>query len=69
MLKTLTLILPGAAAVLAAVAAVLLSPWWWAVAVPLLLLVLVASYDLLQRRHSVLRNYPCSVTSGSLWRH
>lgn len=58
MLKVLTLILPGAAAVLAAVAAVLLSSWWWAVAVPLLLLVLVASYDLSQRRHSLLRNYP-----------
>lgn len=58
MLKALTLILPGAAAVLAAVAAVLLSPWWWAVALPLLLLVLVASYDLSQRRHSLLRNYP-----------
>lgn len=57
-LKTLTLILPGAAAALAAVGAALLSPWWWAVAAPSLLLALVASYDLLQRRHSVLRNYP-----------
>lgn len=58
MLKTiLPLVLTGVAAA-AVLAAALVSPWWWAAAGPLLLLLLVASYDLLQRRHSVLRNYP-----------
>ncbi|WP_190185796.1 FMN-binding glutamate synthase family protein [Streptomyces cirratus] len=58
MLKILLVILIGSAAVLAAVAAVLSSPWWWAVAAPLLLLAVTALHDLVQRRHSVLRNYP-----------
>ncbi|MGW4271678.1 FMN-binding glutamate synthase family protein [Streptomyces seoulensis] len=44
--------------VLAAVAAVLASPWWCLGAVPLLALGLLGAWDLLQRRHSVLRNYP-----------
>lgn len=43
---------------LAAVAAVLASPWWCFGAVPLLALGLLGACDLLQRRHSVLRNYP-----------
>ncbi|MGW4600065.1 FMN-binding glutamate synthase family protein [Streptomyces sp. NPDC004457] len=43
---------------LAAVAAVLASPWWCFGAVPLLALGLLGAWDLLQRRHSVLRNYP-----------
>ncbi|QKW24956.1 FMN-binding glutamate synthase family protein [Streptomyces seoulensis] len=43
---------------LAAVAAVLASPWWCLGAVPLLALGLLGAWDLLQRRHSVLRNYP-----------
>ncbi len=51
-----------AAAVLAAVAAVgaalELSPWWWTGAVPLAALGLLGVWDLAQRRHSVLRNYP-----------
>jgi glutamate synthase domain-containing protein 2 len=34
------------------------SPWWWLPAAPLLALAAVAVYDLAQRRHSVLRNYP-----------
>src|SRR5438270_10952257 len=38
--------------------AVLGSPWWWFAAGPLLVLTGVGAYDLLQRRHSVLRNYP-----------
>ncbi|MEU0213163.1 FMN-binding glutamate synthase family protein [Streptomyces canus] len=42
----------------AAVAAVGLSLWWSAAAVPLILLGLLGASDLLQRRHSVLRNYP-----------
>ncbi|NEA50549.1 FMN-binding glutamate synthase family protein [Streptomyces sp. SID10815] len=43
---------------LAAVAAVLASPWWCLGAVPLLALGLLGAWDLFQRRHSVLRNYP-----------
>ncbi|WP_371574552.1 FMN-binding glutamate synthase family protein [Streptomyces sp. NBC_01314] len=42
----------------AAVAAVGLSPWWCLAAVPLILLGLLGAADLLQRRHSMLRNYP-----------
>ncbi len=46
------------AGMVAAVAAVGSSPWWSVAAVPLGLLGLVGGADLLQRRHSVLRNYP-----------
>ncbi|MFI5801387.1 FMN-binding glutamate synthase family protein [Streptomyces sp. NPDC051561] len=49
------LVLCAAAAV---VAAVVLSAWWWAAAAPLAGAALVGLYDLTQRRHSVLRNYP-----------
>jgi len=48
-------------AVLAAgalVAAVLGSPWWWILAVVLLAPAIVGVYDLVQKKHSVLRNYP-----------
>ncbi len=38
--------------------AVTLSAWWLFVAVPFALLAIIGIYDLLQRRHSVLRNYP-----------
>lgn len=58
MLKTLLVALLGAMAIGTVVAAFLVSPWWSAVAVPLLLLTLLAVHDLVQRRHSVLRNYP-----------
>ncbi|MFF0013115.1 FMN-binding glutamate synthase family protein [Streptomyces sp. NPDC005374] len=51
-------VLALAAGTVAVVAAVGLSPWWWAAAVPLTLLGLLGVADLLQRRHSVLRNYP-----------
>lgn len=34
------------------------SPWWWFAGVPLVLLGLLGVYDLLQRKHTVLRNYP-----------
>ncbi|MDI5966239.1 FMN-binding glutamate synthase family protein [Streptantibioticus silvisoli] len=40
------------------VAAVLGSPWWWFAAGPLLAVALLGVHDLVQRRHSVLRNYP-----------
>ncbi len=39
-------------------AGALVSPWWWAGAVPLAALALLGVWDLLQRRHSILRNYP-----------
>ncbi|HVV29984.1 MAG TPA: FMN-binding glutamate synthase family protein [Mycobacteriales bacterium] len=42
----------------AVVLAAVVSPWWWFLAVPGLLLVGLGLHDLLQRRHSVLRNYP-----------
>ncbi|HEY4018158.1 MAG TPA: FMN-binding glutamate synthase family protein [Pseudonocardiaceae bacterium] len=48
---------------LAALAATVLlagltSPWWWFLAAPLLLAAGTAGYDVTQRQHSVLRNYP-----------
>ncbi|MFJ4873338.1 FMN-binding glutamate synthase family protein [Streptomyces sp. NPDC088757] len=46
------------AAVAAAVAGAEASSLWWLAAVPLTLLGLLGAWDLLQRRHSVLRNYP-----------
>lgn len=39
-------------------AAVLASPWWWPPALLFLALGAVGAADLVQRRHSVLRNYP-----------
>jgi glutamate synthase domain-containing protein 2 len=48
----------GCGAVAATVLAVVVAPWWWFAAVPLLTLLLVALADVLQRRHSILRNYP-----------
>ena len=45
-------------AAVAVVAAVLWSPWWWVLAVPLLAFAVVAIHDVIQRRHSLLRNYP-----------
>lgn len=38
--------------------AVLVSPWWCFLAVPLVVLAVTGVADLVQRRHSVLRNYP-----------
>ena len=43
------------ACLLAALAA---SPWWWLLAAPALVLLGTALYDVTQRRHSILRNYP-----------
>lgn len=57
-LKILLHFLLGTMAVVGAVAGVLVSPWWWAAATPLLVLASVAIHDLVQRRPSVLRNYP-----------
>jgi hypothetical protein len=49
------LVLLGAVTVLAAA----IGGWgWWILAAVLVALVLVACFDLVQRKHSVLRNYP-----------
>lgn len=58
MVKILLVPLLAVAASGAAAAALLCSPGWWAVAAPLFLLAVTAGHDLVQRRHSVLRNYP-----------
>lgn len=42
----------------AVAAAVLVSPWWWLLAAPALLFLVVAVHDVVQKRHSILRNYP-----------
>nr|WP_233290493.1 FMN-binding glutamate synthase family protein [Kitasatospora sp. MBT66] len=46
----------GSAVVVAA--AFVVSPWWWWAAVPVLVLTVLTAADVLQTRHSVLRNYP-----------
>ncbi len=38
--------------------AVLTSAWWWFLAAPLLILAATGCYDVIQQRHSILRNYP-----------
>ncbi|ROQ26614.1 glutamate synthase domain-containing protein 2 [Streptomyces sp. PanSC19] len=58
MLTLLLVGLPAVTALATGLLAALVSPWWWCAAGPALLLAAVASYDLLQRRHSILRNYP-----------
>ncbi|MFF3448397.1 FMN-binding glutamate synthase family protein [Streptomyces sp. NPDC002667] len=58
MLKIPLVVLLGLLAVSGLLAALLVSPWYWGVAVPLVVAALVAVHDLVQRRHSVLRNYP-----------
>ncbi|WP_371477452.1 FMN-binding glutamate synthase family protein [Kitasatospora sp. NBC_00315] len=58
MLRIVWVALLACAAAVAVTTAVLRSPWWWAAAGPLLAVLLLAGRDLLQRRHSVLRNYP-----------
>ncbi|GAA5168683.1 FMN-binding glutamate synthase family protein [Pseudonocardia eucalypti] len=57
----MTRYLPVAAVVAGAVVTIWLaatSPWWWLAAVPLLALCVLGGFDLAQRQHSVLRNYP-----------
>ncbi|GAA1029606.1 hypothetical protein GCM10009565_61420 [Amycolatopsis albidoflavus] len=49
----LAVLAAGAVALSAAVSA-----WWWFLAAPLLVLAATGAYDVTQRRHSVLRNYP-----------
>jgi len=57
-LRILWVALLGLLAVAAVIAAVAASPWWWLAGVPLAALLVLAVWDLTQRRHSVLRNYP-----------
>ncbi|MET7730748.1 FMN-binding glutamate synthase family protein [Streptomyces sp. NPDC005402] len=52
------IVLTWLAAVAAAVASIGVSPYWLFAATPFALLALLGSWDLLQPRHSVLRNYP-----------
>jgi hypothetical protein len=57
----LTLLIPFGLVLLAAasvVAAVAVSASWWFAAAPLVFIALLATYDVLQRKHSILRNYP-----------
>ncbi|MFJ9775396.1 FMN-binding glutamate synthase family protein [Kitasatospora sp. NPDC101157] len=58
MLRFLLVAGPVGGAAAATAAAVFGSPWWWCAAVPLLVVTVLASKDLLQTRHSILRNYP-----------
>lgn len=58
MLRTGIIAVVVAAALAEACVAVVVSPWWWLAAVPLAVLGVVGVWDLVQRRHSVLRNYP-----------
>lgn len=58
MVTSLLVVCPVLTALATGFAAVLVSPWWWCAAGPALLLAAVASYDVVQRRHSILRNYP-----------
>ncbi|MFE3634244.1 FMN-binding glutamate synthase family protein [Streptomyces sp. NPDC059168] len=58
MIRIAIVVLTLVAGVPASLAAVLISPWWSLAAVPLVLLGLLGVADLVQRRHSVLRNYP-----------
>ncbi|MEA2177262.1 MAG: hypothetical protein QOG77_559, partial [Solirubrobacteraceae bacterium] len=46
------------AAALATLLALTHATGWWFVAAPLIFVALVGSSDLIQRSHSVLRNYP-----------
>ncbi|MFJ4526705.1 FMN-binding glutamate synthase family protein [Streptomyces sp. NPDC088810] len=58
MTRIAIVVLALAAGASALVAAAGISPWWWLAAVPLTVAGLLGAWDLLQRRHSVLRNYP-----------
>jgi glutamate synthase domain-containing protein 2 len=58
MLTVLVALAIGLGAAAATVAALAWSAWWWVLAVILLVVAVVAMYDVAQRKHSVLRNYP-----------
>jgi glutamate synthase domain-containing protein 2 len=57
----LTLLIPLVVVLIAALAvaaALIWSVWWWLLAAVLIVAGLIAVYDVSQRKHSVLRNYP-----------
>jgi len=51
----MAMVLAAASSVFAALA---WSPWWWGFTVILVILAALAVYDVVQRKHAVLRNYP-----------
>lgn len=52
------MVLAGLVSAVTVEAAVAVSPWWWIIASLCAVLAVVGAYDLMQKRHSVLRNYP-----------
>jgi len=58
MIRTAVIAFIGALAVGSAAAALAVSPWWWLAAALLAAVAGLGTYDLLQKRHSILRNYP-----------
>ncbi|MEU3027994.1 FMN-binding glutamate synthase family protein, partial [Streptomyces incarnatus] len=58
MTRILIVFLTLTAAIASAAVAVGRSPYWWFAALPLMFLGVLGGWDLVQRRHSVLRNYP-----------
>ncbi len=58
MLRLAVLATGSALSAITVIAALLLSPWCWIAAVPALAFLLVAIHDVIQRRHSILRNLP-----------
>ncbi|WP_037570203.1 FMN-binding glutamate synthase family protein [Phaeacidiphilus oryzae] len=58
MIRIAAIVLIWILAAAAGAAAATASPWWWFAAVPCAAAAGLGSYDLLQRRHSILRNYP-----------
>ncbi|MCW8376473.1 FMN-binding glutamate synthase family protein [Streptomyces justiciae] len=58
MRRFLLLVSVTLAAAGALVLSLAVSPWWWCAAGPLLALTALGAWDLVQTRHSVLRNYP-----------
>ncbi|MFI7586752.1 FMN-binding glutamate synthase family protein [Spongisporangium articulatum] len=58
MLPVLTLLGVVALTAASVVAAVLVSPWWWLLGAPALAAVALGVHDVLQSKHSILRNYP-----------
>jgi hypothetical protein len=58
MLRSIVLATSLALSAITVVAALLLSPWWWLAVALALAFLLVAVHDVIQRRHSILRNFP-----------
>lgn len=58
MIRIGLIVLTVVAALAAVGATVVASPWWCFAAVPLVLVAVLGVFDLVQRKHSVLRNYP-----------